>query len=809
MALNLMLIPSASCPAHCEYCFGPRGESPVMSEDILKKAVSLLYHSLEKAIPQTIDIVFHGGEPLTVGYKFYVMALPLIRKAFPNHSLKLSVQSNLWLLDRKMCDLFADHGVLLGTSLDGPKQITDNQRGPGYFERTMEGIGLARRRGLGVGCICTFTAQSASRFDEIMDFFEEEALEFSFHASVQPLTYQHFDYGNPTPPSRWTLTPEGFGNLLVNISDRYINSLQKNRIRTIDFMARGISTGSGILCTFRECLGNHLAVGPDGGIYPCQRFTGNQAFRLGLVQEAMEIDSLKDSKPWQLLRRREENIKEECGDCQHYSYCRGGCPYNALAAGNGRLLSLKDPYCSAYDMVFTRLAKKALDEVFSPQNLRQVIDNPTQESMLHCGPTLSLMKGNQHPHELAQRFKQVLAAAALGSSEPPEIIADKLVKLGIFSSPPRVLDSMKALSLRLKKPSRLNNLYIHVTFDCNLRCTHCYAHSGPGQGEHMPIDLIINLCAQAKSQGFRQTVITGGEPLSHPDCERLLDALANIRQKVKPMQTVLRTNLALSADIQFLSSVKKSADKIFVSVDGGRKEHDDRRGLGSYDITVKNLGLLSEIKGGEVCITSIMSAKDSGGQRGNSVRELARQIGIRKVHFKPLLPLGRAANSCSEILREAQGAYLSPKDAILSGFKPNTTCGLGHNLYIEPSGRAYPCYALINESLGLGNASEGLGEIIKSGAFKSLSRHTVDTNKRCRLCTLRYLCGGACRAWGGPPDYDLDDPPQDCGPLFERAQSILIAALDSLNIPAEKWIALGLPFQSRPPVYVEPMKLIT
>jgi hypothetical protein len=49
---------------------------------------------------------------------------------------------------------------------------------------------------------------------------------------------------------------------------------------------------------------------------------------------------------------------------------------------------------------------------------------------------------------------------------------------------------------------------------------------------------------------------------------------------------------------------------------------------------------------------------------------------------------------------------------------------------------------------------------------------------------LRYLCGGACRAWNRRPSYsqtDLGVPPTDCTALHARARSLLLSALDHLG----------------------------
>lgn len=81
------------------------------------------------------------------------------------------MQSNLWLLGQRFCSLFRQHGVSLTTSLDGPAHIHDSQRGEGCFTRTFAGIESARRTGLEVSVICTFTRQSAPHWQEVFEFF--------------------------------------------------------------------------------------------------------------------------------------------------------------------------------------------------------------------------------------------------------------------------------------------------------------------------------------------------------------------------------------------------------------------------------------------------------------------------------------------------------------------------------------------------------------------------------------------------------------------------------------------------------------
>ena len=834
-----MLVPSLSCQARCGYCFGPHEGGPTMSPELLDAAVDwvLASYATQGAAPHLADpgarpkpdhpvlapleVLFHGGEPLSAGIAFYRHALPRLRASRLGRRLRIGIQSNLWLLTDEVCDLLAEHGVSVGTSLDGPAAVTDAQRGEGYFRRTMEGIERARRRGLRVGCVCTFTRLSAPRADEVFDFFVREGLDFTIHAAVSSLPPADAAEGVCREPGGhrlggaqraaggapdvWSLSPAEHGDLLVRLLDRYLENLGRVRISTLDALCRAVSSRQGGICLFGDCLGDYLAVGPDGAITPCQRFAGRPEFSLGRVQDCPGPEELAQSPAWRRIREREERIAEECGDCPHFDYCKGGCPYDALAAGGGSAGALRDPYCPAYRRIFDHITDRALAEVFSDENLAQVVAQPDEGTLLHRGRLLGLMRGDPHPRDAAARACRVLAAVALAGSEIPAAGAQRLAVAGVAGSEQRAHGLLAAMATELSSPRLLNNLYLHVTFGCNLRCAHCYAAAGPDRmgSDVLSVRAVGSLCRQAAGLGFRQVVVTGGEPLFHPDADDLLQCLAHLRSEVKPLETVLRTNLALDMDARALSAVGNSTDKVFVSIDGSPESHDARRGAGSYARTAANLRALVQDGGSaELALTAILSAEEACGPPGDSVRSLARDLGIRRVHFRPLLPLGRALGREVEIVREAHWSYLGADEVVAFGMQPAASCGIGQSLYVEPSGAAFPCYACAGERWLLGNvcAEGGLARVVGSSQFRSLAERTVDSNRQCRICALRYLCGGACRAWRGQGDPDLDAPPVDCGPLHSRARSLVLAALAHLGVAIDAWVRAGLPLPEEPPV---------
>ncbi|NQT11536.1 MAG: TIGR04083 family peptide-modifying radical SAM enzyme, partial [Planctomycetes bacterium] len=711
-------------------------------------------------------------------------ALEGLRQRFGHGRYDVALQSNLWLLDDEFCQLFREHKVDIGSSLDGPEEITDQQRGKGYFTQTMKGIRLARSSGLNVGCIATFTPWSAQRWRDVFDFFLEQRLGMSIHASVPSLECGDLSY---------VITPEQYGDLLSEALDYYVEHRREISVSSLDQMCRAVGCREGKVCTFRDCLGMFLAIDPHGNVYPCQRFCGRPDYRLGNVADSPTFAGLMASPVAKRMQDRQKAVRLACEGCDHLDICKGGCPYNAWAAGNGE--NVKDPYCDAYRRTFGHITRRILNEMASEENIEAIAAKPYDgrgNPLLQKGPLIELVREGPHPSRVARSAKRIVAAVELARGPDLDAVAARLVALAICRSQRSALASLARLKRRLEpRPGVLNNLYLHVTFNCQLNCTHCYARADAHglQGRDMPVEAVARLIRQAKDVGFRQVVITGGEPLVHTQRDQLLATFRQARSWAAPMNLVARTNLAMLLSDEELCQVSLAFDQVVVSVDGNQETHDARRGTGSYAAAVTNLESYVELaarprQAGELSLAAVMRSADIQGEPGGAVRDLAARLGIRRVRFRPLLPLGRAADWHEPPTSEALGAHADPLELIEGGFHPVASCGLGQNLYVEPSGNSFPCYAYHKPHSYLGNVIEtGLESVLESADFQDLCCHNVDSNSKCRACEVRYLCSGACRAWGGAgTQFDLDAPPPDCTGLQRRASGLLDAASQFLGV---------------------------
>ena len=352
MPFHVMIVPTLGCPSHCSYCWSSEEGSPIMSIETIEEVVKWIKIFRNEQVTFT----FHGGEPLLAGADFYRRALPLLSKGLSHLNPSFAIQTNLWKLDDELAQILAEYNIPIGSSIDGPEELNDLQRGRGYFKKTMRGYEIARAHGLAVRFICTFTSYSVKFKEEIFNFFMENGLTLKLHPALPSLRSEG--------PDKWALDPEEYGELLIYLLDKYLENLGKIEVMNIDHLCRCVFTRRGSVCTFVDCMDSVFAVGPDGSIYPCYRFVGMPEYIMGNVYDHPTREDLARSFAWKLMHQYKDYVDQECGGCPYIDFCRGGCPYNALAPAEGEIKGV-DPHCTAYKMIFKeitdRLSKELLE----------------------------------------------------------------------------------------------------------------------------------------------------------------------------------------------------------------------------------------------------------------------------------------------------------------------------------------------------------------------------------------------------------------------------------------------------------------
>lgn len=152
---------------------------------------------------------------------------------------------------------------------------------------------------------------------------------------------------------------------------------------------------------------------------------------------------------------------------------------------------------------------------------------------------------------------------------------------------------------------RVPNLELSITGRCNLRCRHCFNADDKGLlQESFSIEQVRDLAAQMRGCGVRNVMLTGGEPLVHPDFYGITEAIAAAGLRISR----LYTNGVL-LDERVLSHFRSLGGKpeIVISFDGLGK-HDWMRGVdGTEEAALRAIRLVCG-EGFPLCVAMNLNA---------------------------------------------------------------------------------------------------------------------------------------------------------------------------------------------------------
>lgn len=170
-----IFVVSLRCEHSCPYCQVSRQSDDKtkfdMSIEIADKSLDLVMRSPSK----NLKIEFQGGEPL-LNFELikYIVTKAKTLGCKHNKNMSFVIATNLALIDLPIIEFCKSNGVMISTSLDGPREIHNKNRprpGGNSYEKALEGISLARTH-LGddaVSALMTTTKNSLGHVKEIID----------------------------------------------------------------------------------------------------------------------------------------------------------------------------------------------------------------------------------------------------------------------------------------------------------------------------------------------------------------------------------------------------------------------------------------------------------------------------------------------------------------------------------------------------------------------------------------------------------------------------------------------------------------
>lgn len=329
------------CNLMCEYCFASKGsykvEKKLMPEEIAIKALDFLVSHSGKR--KNIEIDFFGGEPLlnfdvvkkTVEYGRKIEA-PAGKKFY------FTITTNGTLLDDDNIEYINANMDNVVISIDGRKTVHDAIRydaaGQGTYDMILgDALRLVRsRENKSYFIRGTFTSKNMDFSRDVMSL---AGLGFD-EISIEPVVGRGEDFH---------IRAEHIPAILAEyerLACAYVKRIKEGKPFRFYHFNVNIYKGPCLYKRISACGAGaeYFAVTPEGDLYPCHQFVGQQEFKMGNLDTGIKNSALGE-------RFRKANIlnKEDCRDCWAKLYCSGGCHANSYYAG-GDILKPVELICA-------------------------------------------------------------------------------------------------------------------------------------------------------------------------------------------------------------------------------------------------------------------------------------------------------------------------------------------------------------------------------------------------------------------------------------------------------------------------------
>lgn len=327
---NLVMHVAHTCNLGCGYCYAEaglyKGKATVMSED---RAIEYVDWLFEQADPdkKTLGLTFFGGEPLLNPKVVRLAAAHAQKRAKETgRTISFGITTNGTLVTEDVAAFLEDIGATVTVSLDAIGKTNDRLRpfhsGKGSYDLVMERIQPLLKRGIAVARV-TVTRQNLDVVHTVQTLLD---------AGFREVGCSPVDAKNPA----YDLSGAHYDQLLVGFRElvgRYVTAAEGGGFygfSNIHNLVKGIHNGHNK--DYPCGAGLQMVAGaPNGKMHLCHRFTGEEDFVLGSLQDG----GLDAGKRERMLAEISLAERSDCSRCWARYICSGGCHHvNFLFRGD-------------------------------------------------------------------------------------------------------------------------------------------------------------------------------------------------------------------------------------------------------------------------------------------------------------------------------------------------------------------------------------------------------------------------------------------------------------------------------------------
>lgn len=311
------------CNLRCQYCFASTGDfgtgRKIMPFEVAKQAIDFVI--ARSGARRNIEVDFFGGEPL-MAWDTVTKTIDYARSIEEEHGKKFrfTITTNGLLLDDDKIDYINANMDNVVLSIDGRPAVNDEMR------KTVSGAGS-------YDIIVPKFQKLVEKRDPELDYYARGTFtgkNLDFAEDVLHIADAGFDRLSVEPVAAedgcgYELTEADLDKIYAEY-DRLTDIIEARRkegkpFHFFHFMV-DLKQGPCVVKRLRGCGAGYeyVAVTPEGDIYPCHQFVGNEEFKQGSV-----LDGSFDMEIARKFASMNIYTREKCTDCWAKFYCSGGC----------------------------------------------------------------------------------------------------------------------------------------------------------------------------------------------------------------------------------------------------------------------------------------------------------------------------------------------------------------------------------------------------------------------------------------------------------------------------------------------------
>ena len=346
------------CNLRCKYCFAGTGafggSRTLMTLETGKKGIDFVLESSGHRDHCEVD--FFGGEPLlNLGVVKDLVEYGRKAGAALNKTMKFTLTTNGVLLDEKVQRFLEQEEISVVLSLDGRPEVHDRMRpypiGQGSYASVTQRIQqfVSKRPDSSPYALGTYYYVRGTYTHFNVDF-DRDVLHMA-DLGIEQISMEPVVAG----PEDDYAFQKGDLDQIRDAYDRLGEEVVERRAqgRPFNFFHFNVAMDQGPCLNKRlsGCGAGHeyVAISPEGDLYPCHQFVGQDAYKLGSLYD-QNSRHLKDEVV-QAFRSAHIYAKPSCRECWARFACSGGCH----AANVSSTQSLTDVYTLGCELQKKRL----------------------------------------------------------------------------------------------------------------------------------------------------------------------------------------------------------------------------------------------------------------------------------------------------------------------------------------------------------------------------------------------------------------------------------------------------------------------